>query len=255
MSFDYASFSELAHTRRSIRKLLPDPIPEGSIEKILECGRWAMSGGNSQPWEFIVITDPATKLKMAEIWAEYMKEFKEIEMTRAPEIRHPLFSRPASLPNWKDAPAIIGVIGDRRKTQINVLHPNYYGAEGGDSINASYYKALGNTAMMMHLAARSLGLASHHTSLERPVELQYMRLLGIPDELELHCLVMVGYPAFEGGPGYRRELSEIVHYEKYNPELFRTAKDLREEILASRAAVRAAESKAYDLKPMGKEND
>jgi len=42
-----------------------------------------------------------------------------------------------------------------------------------------------------------------------------------------------------------------VHYEQYNPELFRTAKDLREEILASRAAVRAAESKAYDLKPMG----
>lgn len=251
MSFDYESFLELTHARRSIRKLLPDPIPEGSLEKIMECGRWAMSGGNSQPWEFIVITDPDTKIKMAEIWAEYMKEFKEIELTRAPEIQHPLFYRPAGLPNWKDAPALIGIIGDRRKTQINVLHPNYYGAEGGDSINASYYKALGNAGMMMHLAARSLGLASHWTSLERPVELEYMRLLNIPNELELHSLVMVGYPAFDGGPGYRRELSEIVHYEKYNPELFRTAKDLREEILASRAAVRAAESKAYDLKPMG----
>ncbi|MGI6072664.1 MAG: nitroreductase family protein [Lachnospiraceae bacterium] len=250
MSFDYENFSELAHTRRSIRKLLPDPIPEGSIEKILECGRWAMSGGNSQPWEFIVITEPETKLKMAEIWAEYMKEFAEFELTRIPEIRHPLFSRPAGLPNWKDAPAIIGLIGDRRKTQINVLHPNFYGAEGGDSINASYLKALGNAAMMMHLAACALGLASQHTSLEKPVELNYKRLLGIPDELELHSLVIVGYPAFDGGAGYRRELSEIVHYEKYNPDLFRTAKDLREEILASRAAVRAEESKAYKLRPV-----
>ena len=251
MSYDYDSFLQLAHERRSIRKLLPDPIPEGSIEKILECGRWAMSGGNSQPWEFIVIQDPETKLKMAEIWAEYLKEFAEFELTRVPEIRHPLFSRPAGLPNWKDAPAIIGIIGDRRKTQINVLHPNFYGAEGGDSINASYYKALGNAAMMMHLAAKAVGLASHHTSLEKPVELRFKRLLGIPDELELHCLVVVGYPAFEGGAGYRRELKEIVHYEKYDPELFRTAKDLREEILASRAAVRFEESKAYDLKPTG----
>ena len=236
MSYDYETFLELAHARRSVRKLKPDPIPEGSIEKILECGRWAMCGGNSQPWEFIVVTDPDTKLKMAEMFRDFMQECAEIEKTRAPEIQHPLFSRPAGLPNWKDTPAMIGIIGDRRKTQISVLHPNFYGAEGGDGINATFYKCLGNAAMMMHLAACSLGLASQWQSLERPLQLKYSRLLGIPDDL---------------GPGYRRELSEIVHYESYNMDLFKSTKELREQILASRGAVRAAESKAYDLKPIG----
>jgi len=251
MNCDYETFMELARARRSVRKLKPDPIPEGSIEKILESGRWAMCGGNSQPWEFIVVTDPDTKLKMAEMFRDFMQECAEIEKTRAPEIQHPLFSRPAVLPNWKDTPALIGIIGDRRKAQISVLHPNFYGAEGGDGINATFYKCLGNAAMMMHLAACSLGLASQWQSLERPLQLKYSRLLGIPDDLELQSFVCVGYPAFDPGPGYRRELSEVVHYENYNMDLYKTTKDLREQIIASRAAVRAAESKAYDLKPIG----
>ena len=211
MSFDYDSFHELAVSRRSVRKLLPDPLPEGTAEKILECGRWGMCGGNSQPWEFMVITEPETKLKMAEMFADFMKECAPIEKSRAPEFQHPLFSRPAGLPNWKDAPLIIAVIGDRRKTQISVLHPNFYGAEGGDGINATFYKCLANAAMMMHLAAASLGLASQWQSLERPLQLKFSRLLGIPDDLELQSFVVVGKPAFDPGPGYRREQIGRAH--------------------------------------------
>jgi len=41
--------------RRSIRNYLEKPISENDLNMILEAGRWAPSGTNFQPWEFIVI--------------------------------------------------------------------------------------------------------------------------------------------------------------------------------------------------------
>lgn len=52
-------------TRRSIRRYKKDPVPPGLLEKILEAGRWAPSASNSQPWEFIVITEPELKRRVA----------------------------------------------------------------------------------------------------------------------------------------------------------------------------------------------
>ena len=49
---------EAIRTRRAIRKFKPESVPPELIEKMLEAARWAPSSVNSQPWEFIVITDP-----------------------------------------------------------------------------------------------------------------------------------------------------------------------------------------------------
>jgi predicted oxidoreductase (fatty acid repression mutant protein) len=50
--------------RRSCRNFLPEPISEDTIEKILEAATWAPSPLNSQPWEFIVITNQEVKEKV-----------------------------------------------------------------------------------------------------------------------------------------------------------------------------------------------
>lgn len=42
-------------SRKSVRKFTNKKIEKKTILKILECARWAPSGLNSQPWEFIVI--------------------------------------------------------------------------------------------------------------------------------------------------------------------------------------------------------
>ena len=55
------TFSELVHARRSIRQYRPDPVPPELVEQVLEAGRWAPSACNSQPWEFIVVTDPQVR--------------------------------------------------------------------------------------------------------------------------------------------------------------------------------------------------
>ena len=52
-------------SRRSVRKFTNEKITKETILKILECARWAPSGLNNQPWEFIVI-ESENKNKLAE---------------------------------------------------------------------------------------------------------------------------------------------------------------------------------------------
>src|ERR1044072_6630872 len=76
----------------SIRKLKSDTIPEEYIEKILEAGRWAMSGANSQPWEYIVVNDPRVKKDLFRGYTEVNAEFIYwMEQQRVFELRHPAY--------------------------------------------------------------------------------------------------------------------------------------------------------------------
>ncbi len=56
---------EAIRTRRSVRKYEKRPVPEESVEKILEAGRWAPSANNSQPWSFIVLRDERVRKEVA----------------------------------------------------------------------------------------------------------------------------------------------------------------------------------------------
>ncbi|MFC1821302.1 nitroreductase [Thermodesulfobacteriota bacterium] len=42
--------------RRSIRCFKPDEVPEDLVREILDQARWSPSWGNTQPWEFYVLT-------------------------------------------------------------------------------------------------------------------------------------------------------------------------------------------------------
>jgi len=61
---------EAIRKRRSVRKYTGDPIPRHDLETIVDAGRLAATGGNRQPWIFIVITERDTidKLKVAAQW-------------------------------------------------------------------------------------------------------------------------------------------------------------------------------------------
>jgi len=52
---------EAIEKRRSIRKFKPEPVAADHLRKILEAGRLAPSGGNRQPWYFIIVKDSETK--------------------------------------------------------------------------------------------------------------------------------------------------------------------------------------------------
>ena len=58
-------FDELIKKRQSIRKYKDTPVPKELIIEILEAARIAPSGGNRQPWHFIVVQDKETIKKLA----------------------------------------------------------------------------------------------------------------------------------------------------------------------------------------------
>ena len=63
---------EAIRKRRSVRKYTGDPIPRQDLETIVDAGRLAATGGNRQPWEFIVVTgrDMIDQLKVAAQWMD-----------------------------------------------------------------------------------------------------------------------------------------------------------------------------------------
>ncbi|MDZ4245932.1 MAG: nitroreductase family protein, partial [Dehalococcoidia bacterium] len=120
------AFLDLVRRRRSVRRFKPDPLPEGSVEKILDAARWAMSGANGQPWEFIVVKDKALKDKIVQAHKESRRHVRVIEETRIKEFRHPGVSSQEEEPGFKDAPVFIVVCADPRTFQATVLSSQFY---------------------------------------------------------------------------------------------------------------------------------
>jgi len=59
--------------RRSVRHFTKDPVPKEKILELLDIARYAASGGNGQPVEWIVVHDPEQVKKIAGLTIEWMK--------------------------------------------------------------------------------------------------------------------------------------------------------------------------------------
>jgi nitroreductase len=57
---------EALKTRRCVRSFKPDPLQKETLEDIIDCGRLAATARNEQPWEFVVVTDPAMRKQIAD---------------------------------------------------------------------------------------------------------------------------------------------------------------------------------------------
>jgi nitroreductase len=50
---------------RASRAYTTDPVAEDVLTQILEAGRWTGSSLNSQPWTFVVVADPRSKMELS----------------------------------------------------------------------------------------------------------------------------------------------------------------------------------------------
>ncbi len=53
-------------SRRSVRNFVYKKIDNQTIKEIVDCGRWAPSGRNSQPWKVCIVSHPTVKRMIAE---------------------------------------------------------------------------------------------------------------------------------------------------------------------------------------------
>jgi nitroreductase len=56
----------LIKSRRSVRNFVYKKIDNQTIKEIVDCGRWAPSGQNSQPWKVCIVSHPTVKRLIAE---------------------------------------------------------------------------------------------------------------------------------------------------------------------------------------------
>ncbi len=56
----------LARNRRRVQTFDDRPVPEEALECVLECGRWAPSAKEAQPWRFVVVRNGLTRSRIAE---------------------------------------------------------------------------------------------------------------------------------------------------------------------------------------------
>jgi nitroreductase len=220
---DIDHFINLLKSRRSIRAYKPDPIPDEFIQKMIEAARWAPSGGNSQPWEFIVVKKKETKDKIADLFVESTKPVRQAELAREKELRVPALEREITEPGFQKAPVFILLCGDPR---LNEAFPLLVYQKSGMEVLTSN---LASAFLCMQLAAKALGLGSQWVSatgglMEGPLK----KLLDIPKEFKIYDMMAVGYPAYQLGPRSPRGIDEMTHNDRYDRSKQRTDQQIKD---------------------------
>ncbi len=193
---------EAMYTQRAIRYLKPDPVPDDIIEKLIEAASKAPSGGNRQPWRFLVIRDADAKQKLGDFYYQaWLAAYGPSESPTGGLQRHVRDSATYLAENMKDVPVLI---------MACVEHDGSPGTMGRGS---SIYPAIQN----LLLAARGLGLGSVITSLHKRYESEVKELLGIPENVETAALLPIGYPqdGVEYGSTRRQPVNEITFWERW----------------------------------------
>jgi nitroreductase len=201
---------EAMYTQRALRRYKPDPVSDELVDKLLEAATKAPSGGNRQPWAFIVIRDQETKRKLGE-W--YLDAWNRTYGQIAPEQRAAL---PANMKrvigsaehlafHLAESPVLIMVC--LRDMPLSNLGPAAY---------ASHYGSVFPAVQNLLLAARGLGLGAALTTLHKMHEAEAKELLGVPENVDTVALIPVGHPTDSYGPTTRLPIKKVVHRERWD---------------------------------------
>ncbi|MCY3731963.1 MAG: nitroreductase family protein, partial [Rhodospirillaceae bacterium] len=77
----YDALMEVVRHRMTVRAFDPGyEVPREHYEWIVEAARHAPSGANTQPWHYVIITEPQTKLKLAEYFVAEQRRRAKLKM-------------------------------------------------------------------------------------------------------------------------------------------------------------------------------
>ena len=188
MSFDIMDVKEAIEKRRAFRSLEPVKITKDLIEDLARCAQITASCFNNQPWRYIFVYEPEMLKKMHEA------------LSSGNEWAH-------------KASMIIVVIG--KKEDDCIIHDRIY-----------YSYDIGMATGAMILRATELELVAHPIAGYSPRKTR--EILGIPDELDVITLVIVGKHSEKINPVMsekqirdekqrpkRRNIDEFVYINRY----------------------------------------
>jgi len=184
---------EAIKTRRSIRKYKPTPVDDKTIELVLEAARWAPSWANTQCWRFIVVRDSNIKAELANSLIKAEREGKLVDNPATEAIRN--------------APVVIVACAELGRSGYK---------EGEPATDKGDYWYMFDVALAMQnlvLAAHSLGLGTVYIG--RFDAQRAASILQVPQGFCVVAMTPLGYPEGEPQLRPRKELSEIICYDKF----------------------------------------
>lgn len=198
---------ETLYTTRAMRRLKPDAVPDDVIAQIVDAGIRAPSGGNTQAWRFLTVTDRATIADLAPL---YQKGLSNLYGT--------VYADAAGGPDSSDRRAAMVA---RVQSSAQWLADHFaelpllvFGfAPGGAQSGPSIYPALWS----MCLAGRALGVGSTLTTILGMFEDETNRILGVPEDVGYRmagCLTM-GYPTGSWGVAERKPPRKVAFSERW----------------------------------------
>lgn len=207
---DVASTDHLLTTTRSVRKRLDftRPVPRDVIEKCLEIALQAPTGSNSQNWHFVVVTDPAKRKALADLYRQGWSLYTQLPR---PEL-------PADDPRSGQLPRVVDsaqYLTDHLHEAPVMIVPCIEGRVENmpQFAQASVYGSILPAVWSLMLALRSRGLGSAWTTIHLMHEKEAAAILGIPETWTQAALLPVAY--FTGTdfkPAKRLPLATVVSW-------------------------------------------
>lgn len=210
-----AGFQEIIRKRRSVRKFeAGQGIDRAVLERIVDCGRWAPSGANTQCFDFIVIDDADLKDRVTQVFLEQAERL--VDHARGfPAVKKTYLANTA---------AIIVVLGDPRwKVCFPQATSPGWEAEYDANNEAIFLCSLGAAIQNIQLGVTAEGLTSAWLSGggEATTNAALSALLGYPDWMVAYGTIPIGVPAATQDRRYRRPLAQCLHWNGYQPAQLR----------------------------------
>jgi len=180
--------------RRSIRKFRPDDVSDEIVEQLLEAARLAPSGGNRQPWRFIVVKDFGIKKELRRICLgqKFVEEAPVVFVCFGDFDRYSVDSRSKRNREFMDfgvLETLSGKFADPKFREDLYSRPVQSKAELFMPVAANAYIAIEHIVLM----ATALGLGSCWIGgFEDAREIN--RLFNLPHNLVPLIVLPVGYP-------------------------------------------------------------
>jgi nitroreductase len=212
---------EAMRTTPASREYTDDDVPDHVLYDILEHARFAPNGGNRQAWRVIVVRDPDTKRRIAELYELGMREyaahlraglvpFAAANDGKAPQVdlddarRTPL---PEAQDHLATAPVLLVILLD--VTAVSSVD---------SGLGRVPLTAGGSAFPFAHnilLAARDAGYGGHLTSVLARQEPALRAVLDIPEEFVLATMLPLGRPVRELTRLRRAPVEEFTTLESF----------------------------------------
>lgn len=197
-------------TQRAVRRVLPDPVDPRIVRRCIELALEGPTGSNGQNWEFVVVTERATKQRLQtqykRVWALYGRAGQKARGDD-PQTARILSSVQWQVDHLDEVPVLVVACLRGGGKLPYVPMPAI--------ASSSHYGSIYPSVQNLLLAARAVGLGASLITLPLWSTTVARRILGLPLSVEPCCIVPLGWPRGRYGPKARKPVDQVIHLERY----------------------------------------